>query len=274
MKKILTKIGSTLILLGSLTSLAYAQTNTVSNTQNAQPKTNTVDRSDSNWILLGKYGKDEYLLQKDSLKVFTYSTGPILRMTVNTNTANGILYSNLFFMVSSCKQKQGEIVYFTLDKSTHRTSMVVVGGKDILSQAATIMCDDYEYSMKHLSTLTEQEKKENSEWQDIAITENLITSYKRGTAHFIEVKNEPGIQFSGRVIDLKTQKVSLQNWSTSIEGCEKETGVLHIEDLSNKSFSISNYSFHSGSLSSLIAEDLCNKREDLEKARTSVKVKK
>lgn len=259
MKKILTVLGT--ISIFALTALAQAEN------KEPEKKVETVykkevPQTDDDWHLLGTHNGSEYLLKNDSLMVLTFEAGQAIRMTMQTNSDKGLFYNNLFFWVNSCKQMQGELTYFSLDQKASKTSMVVLGGSDIGSKAATLMCKDYEYNNKHLITLTEQEKKENEDWKDIAATDKLITSLKRGTEKLVMDSDKPkqkNIEISGRVIDLTSKKVSLQRWFTSIEDCKNETGVLHIHDLSTNAYSFNNYSFHSGSLASLIAEDLCKK---------------
>ncbi len=260
MKKILTVLGT--ISIFALTALAQAQNKEAENKVVLADKKDDEASNDVDWHLLGKHNGSEYLLKKDSLMVLTFEAGQALRITMQTNSDKGLFYNNLFFWVNSCKQMQGELTYFSLDQKASKTSMVVLGGSDIGSKAATIMCKDYEYNNKHLITLTEQEKKENEDWKDIAATDKLITSLKRGTQKIVVDSDNPkqkNIEISGRVIDLTSKKVSLQRWFTDIEGCKNETGVMHIHDLSTNSYSFNNYSFHSGSLASLIAEDLCKK---------------
>lgn len=266
MKKILTA----LVTLSICSTVAMAQPKSKDVIEN---NTNLEETQDD-WIFLGKHQDSEYQLQKNSMKILSFEAGKALRMTMQTTSDKGLFYNNLFFWVNSCKQKQGELVYFTLDQKNSKASMVVVGGKDIGSKAVTYMCQDYEYYQKHLSTLTEQEIKESNEWQDIAITDKLITSYKKETVQLIPVKGKPGIQFSGRVIDLTSKKVSLQEWSSNIQDCKNGNGVLHIKDVSTNSFSFNNFSFHSGSMASLIAEDLCKKipgNEDIKNLNPSKK---
>lgn len=266
MKRILTA----LVALSICSTMAIAQNK--AKEENSNNTNSEVNHDD--WVLLGKHDDSEYLLQKNSMKVLSFEAGKAIRMTMQTTSEKGLFYNNLFFWVNSCKQKQGELVYFTLDQKNSKGSMVVVGGKDIGSKAVTYMCQDYEYYQKHLSTLTEQEIKESSEWQDIAITDKLITSYKRDTAVLIPVKNKPGIQFSGRVIDLTSKKVSLQEWSTNLQDCKAENGVIHIKDVSTNSFSFNNFSFHSGSMASLIAEDLCKKISVIEDSKKNSNLNK
>lgn len=259
MKKILTVLATAAMLSNSV--LAEPSSDKKEDHKTFQVAT----EEDSNWVVLGEHSGSEYLLQKDSLKLLTYKSGMALRMTMQTNTPKSIHYSNLYFWANSCKQKQGELAYFNLSNTESHKAMVVVGGKDVGSKAVTIMCNDYENYEAHLMTLSEQEQKENEEWKDIAITDKIITSYKRGSAKAMTIQNKPGIEMLGRVVDLNLKKVTLQNWSVSSVDCKSEVGVLNIHDISTRANTINNFSFHSGSMASLIAEDLCSKLGNLPK---------